>query len=185
MGEPQFQTHIDNDIADPKGRYNDNDIVRSFEEKRELEGKVLQKITKYRLDQVTNYLFAGNTTISDCSEFINPALKQIERFMYVWMYDFDDETRKIVACHQLEGKLDYKTAYKKYLQTPLWKFQSCFFKLAYDFTCQNCQSHYCPPHLVVHHLSYEHIGSEFCHPEDVIVLCTDCHMKVHNVRREK
>lgn len=168
MGESLSETHIDNDNVDLKGKDNDNDIVPS--------------ISEYKLEQIEAFLFGGGHTISDCSQFINPALKQLEHFMQVWVTELDDGLRKGMARLKMASPYGAKNGYKYYTNSPLWKYQSGLIKLLNKFTCQECQRSYCAPHLVVHHLSYEHLGSEFQHLEDVAVLCTDCHLKLHGIK---
>ena len=186
MGVSRTQTNNDNDIVKLKKNSNDNDIVEDFTSDEfnysdYLKDKVQNKITEYRLRCIDEYLFGSNKFMSDCGAFINPAIKQIERFMYVWMNELDDGTRKIIVNHKLNGTEDDFRNYRDFLQSPLWKYESSIYKLKYNFTCSMCDKQYQPSFLVLHHLSYDHLGSEFAHPEDVAILCYDCHLKVHEV----
>lgn len=187
MGEKQHSSHIDNDndIVITKRRYNDIDIdiVQKQFDDDSLKEKVLDHITEYKLDCLQKYLFGNNKFISDCNAFINPAIKQIERFMYVWMNDLDDETRKIIVQHKMNGFPGDEIPYKYFTNSPLWKYESCVIKTLNNFTCALCEKQYQPTHLVVHHHTYEHIGSELNHLNDVMVLCNDCHMEIHGIRR--
>lgn len=176
---------IDNDIEIIKRKYNDidNDIVQERLRDNELKEKVLERVTEYKLGCLKEYLFGNNKFISDCGAFINPALKQIERFMYVWLNELDDETRKIIVQHRLNGFPDDDISYKDFTNSPLWKYESCVIKTLHNFTCAICEKQYQPTHLVVHHHTYEHIGSELRHLDETVVLCNDCHLKIHGVRR--
>lgn len=78
--------------------------------------------------------------------------------------------------------------YDRYLETPHWK---AFQKLAFETQRQRLgQNHceHCPPGapkskepLHVHHLTYERLGDELL--EDVVIICRDCHSKIHGHRR--
>jgi len=46
-----------------------------------------------------------------------------------------------------------------------------------DYRCQNCG---CDEQLVVHHRTYARVGDEW--PEDLVVLCRDCHEWEHQRR---
>jgi len=68
--------------------------------------------------------------------------------------------------------------YEKYLQTPEWKEKA---KEAYKragHRCQLCNRNKIEIHA--HHRSYERRGEEL--PEDLIVLCADCHELFHKNR---
>lgn len=186
MGETDTKTHIDNDIVNLKGKNNDNDIVETPDallQAKKLKQRVLEEISQDRLDRLDEYLFGNNRFISDCGAFINPAIKQIERFMFVWTTELSDEVRKIIVCNNLNRGCNVRVPYKMYTNSPLWKYQSSIIKLFCNYTCANCGGQFVPTHLIVHHLSYEHIGSEFKHMDDVIVLCNDCHLQTHGIRR--
>jgi hypothetical protein len=65
--------------------------------------------------------------------------------------------------------------YEVYLQTPEWILKSRQAKEQWH-KCQECGR---SGELHVHHLTYERRGEEL--PEDLIVLCKDCHAKVHGL----
>ena len=180
------QQHNDNDIVESERRNNDNDIVveNGVRSERSLREEVLEEISEYKLDHIEDFLFGNNKFMSDCGAFINPAIKQIERFMYVWLNELSEETRRKIVCHTMNGAGDDKRPYSWFTNSPLWKYESSVFKLMCNFTCGRCREKFNPAHLVVHHISYEHIGSELDHTEDLVVLCTDCHLAVHNIRRK-
>lgn len=185
MGEAQ-EKHNDNVIAYPKGEDIDNDnvedLTNGFNYSNFLKGKVLEKISENKLNKIQDYLFGKNKSLSDCSAFINPAIRQIEYFMYYWMNELDEETRKIIIWHTLNGIDDDCRKYTDFNNTPLWKYESSIFKVQHNFTCAMCGGQFWPTNLVVHHISYKHMGSEFEHPEDIAVVCKNCHMKIHNIR---
>lgn len=178
MGEAQ--PNNDNNITLPN--WKGNDIVEDeqyFNYSKFLKGKVREKISEYKLNCLQNYLFGQNMILSDCGAFIAPALKQIERFMFYWMNDLDEETRKTIIWHRLTGIDSDSRTYSEFLDTPLWKYESSLYKIMCNFTCSMCKNQYWPTYLVLHHKSYDHLGSELEHPEDVTVLCRECHKKVH------
>ena len=185
MEESVHQNNIDN-VKDLIDEYNDNDLVGGGDETKEnyKRKKVLKEISDYKLTQIQDYLFGNNTTISDCSAFINPALKQIERFMYCWICDLTDESRKSIVTDQLGLKENERIPYSKYTKSPLWRDQSTVFKMVAGYECGCCGQKFNPAHLVVHHITYEHLGSEFNHLGDLSVLCTDCHLRLHGIRRK-
>ncbi len=66
--------------------------------------------------------------------------------------------------------------YDEYLKTEHWKhFRDEAMKFA-DYKCQLCNKNDCK--LIVHHNNYQNRGKETFN--DVIVLCEECHKKVHN-----
>ena len=71
-----------------------------------------------------------------------------------------------------------KDNYQNYLQSPQWK-QIRAIKLSNIGKCQLCGS---KSNLEVHHNSYEHIGDEKNHLDDLVVLCRDCHAMFHQKR---
>lgn len=180
------QPHNDNDIVKSERRNNDNDIVEQdgVRSGRSLRGEVLKEISEYRLDRIEEFLFGGNKFMGDCGAFINPAIKQIERFMYVWMNDLSEGARKKIVCDLTHTSDNERRPYSWFTNSPLWKYESSVLKMLCNYTCGSCREKYNPAHLVVHHISYEHIGSELDHPEDIAVLCTDCHLAIHGIRRK-
>lgn len=188
MGEvkSQFRNNdIDNnDIAELKVKNNDinNDNVEEvFNYSAWLRDKVRKEISEYKLNCYQNYLFGNNMFISDCGAFINPAIKQIERFMYSWITETSEETKKTIIGHRLNGIDDDNRDYKEYTNSPLWRYTTSVYKVLGEFTCELCKEQFNPAHLVVHHRTYKHIGMELFYPEDVMLLCTNCHLKIHNI----
>ena len=187
MGEFQNQLSdndiVNNDIAEPKVKNNDN-VGNAFNYSRWLREQVNKEISDYKLDCYKNYLFGNNKFISDCGAFINPAIKQIERFMYSWITETSEKTKKTIIGHRLNGVDDDNRAYSEYTNTPLWKYTSSVYKVLGKFTCGLCGERFNPTYLVVHHRTYDHIGMELFYPEDVMLLCMSCHSKIHNIDKE-
>ncbi len=76
-----------------------------------------------------------------------------------------------------------KTKYKKHLESEYWQDVKRSIKLRANFTCENkgCGKQ---KNLAVHHISYiifgfSIVGSENNYLEWLILLCEDCHHKVH------
>lgn len=175
--------NIDNDIVIKEEKSNDIDNVRIVGSS--LRKEVLNEITEYKLGIIQSFMFGGSCKyFGDCTVFINPAIKQIERFAYIWFKELSEEARKIIIGFYIHSdEDDRKRDYKDYVNSPIWKYSSSIIKLINDYTCAGCKKQYNPAHLVVHHKSYEHIGSELFHLDEMDVLCTDCHMKIHGVER--
>ena len=77
---------------------------------------------------------------------------------------------------QPEPKESKTLTYKEYLQTNHWKqIRKKALKFA-KYRCQLCNSN---NQLHTHHRSYVNLGCE--KPKDVIVLCSECHGKFHDI----
>lgn len=70
-------------------------------------------------------------------------------------------------------ELDYET----FLKTQYWKTVSNYAKELCGNKCSVCGS---SKELNVHHRTYENHGNEVNHLEDLVVMCKNCHGKVHN-----
>ena len=69
-------------------------------------------------------------------------------------------------------------SYSEYIQTNYWHCIS--YHLRKDLKkCPKCDEKKDKKHLHVHHKTYEHLGEEYLHLEDLIVLCDNCHTKEH------
>lgn len=68
--------------------------------------------------------------------------------------------------------------YKEYLQTKHWKMFARLAKKKAGWICNACSS---GDNLNVHHLTYERRGNEKF--SDVVVLCKECHEKVHEINK--
>lgn len=64
--------------------------------------------------------------------------------------------------------------YQEYLRTAHWQRQRAFALDQAQHLCELCGH---PERLEVHHRTYERVGFE--RPEDLIVLCHDCHRDHH------
>lgn len=174
------QKDIDNVIVDKRKKDNDNVIV----ENKDIRKMVLKDISEYKLGIVQDFMFGGPCGhFGSCLEFINPAIKQVERFTYIWMNELSEETRKAIINYWLTSENDARPReYSCYLNSPVWKYVSSVIKLAKEYTCEKCGKKYNPAFLSVHHMSYAHLGSELEHLDELAVLCRTCHMKVHGIR---
>ena len=65
--------------------------------------------------------------------------------------------------------------YQEYLQSDYWKLFASEAKERVGNRCQLCNSE---GSLHVHHRTYERLGEEL--PDDVTVLCADCHARFHD-----
>jgi 5-methylcytosine-specific restriction endonuclease McrA len=65
--------------------------------------------------------------------------------------------------------------YREYLKTEHWRVTSLAAKKRASFRCQLCNG---IDRLNTHHRTYERLWQEL--PEDLIVLCEDCHAKHHD-----
>lgn len=66
--------------------------------------------------------------------------------------------------------------YRDYLQTPEWREKSRLVREFYHNRCALCNS---SKNLNVHHRTYWNRGNEL--PEDLILLCNECHKKFHGI----
>ncbi len=66
--------------------------------------------------------------------------------------------------------------YYEYLKTSDWKFKSTYMKNKAGWRCQLSSNH--SGGLDTHHRTYDRLFQE--EPEDLIVLCRDCHAKHHD-----
>jgi hypothetical protein len=86
----------------------------------------------------------------------------------VWGFHINREAlKKLMSDHWIE--------YADYLKSDQWKAVRSRAKFEADMCCQICGSEYS---LDVHHRTYERLGDEL--PEDLIVLCNNCHAKFHD-----
>ena len=67
--------------------------------------------------------------------------------------------------------------YNDFLLTPYWDVIKCYVKKKYK-TCQICGS---KKHLHIHHKTYEHHFFEHFYIEDMMLVCKECHQKIHNI----
>lgn len=79
-----------------------------------------------------------------------------------------------------KGETDQATwarNYRDYIASPTWKKRAEAAKKRAGYRCQLCNS---DSVLHAHHRTYERLGCE--KPADVIVLCSKCHKKFHEVK---
>lgn len=69
--------------------------------------------------------------------------------------------------------------YADYLRTAHWQQTRGSALRRSDYHCQLCRSQ---ERLEVHHNTYDNLGREY--PEDLIVLCHDCHAKFHDKNQD-
>ena len=157
-----------NDNVNLKGKDNVNDNVReeTFE-------RYKPNVSDYRLATIEDFLYKSYSYGSS-RDLINPAIKQLERFLSVWLTDLDGRDRELISTG---------VKYKDYTESPLWKINSLIVMVERSFTCERCHQQYRPAGLVIHHKSYEHIGSELLYKDDVELLCNHCHMEEHNIKK--
>ena len=65
--------------------------------------------------------------------------------------------------------------YKAYLQSDEWKKIRELALRRDGYTCRICGT---AINLRVHHVNYEHVGTEL-ELDDVVTLCDECHSKIH------
>jgi 5-methylcytosine-specific restriction endonuclease McrA len=65
--------------------------------------------------------------------------------------------------------------YSDYLRTPEWSYRRREMVKAAERKCGRCGKY--SPNLDVHHRTYARLGNEL--PEDLEVLCGDCHQREH------
>lgn len=178
MGGSSQQSNNDNVLVKPEKNNVNVQVEEDFDYHKWLKEKVLSQISENKYEHIYDFLFGETLFMGSQGPFVNTALRQMNKFMYYWATDLDDQTRKIIVTQNFNGGGGY-IPYDMYTNSPLWKYQSSVLKYIYDFTCQNCKKRLHPEMLVAHHLSYKHIGSELYHLEDVELLCMNCHAKVH------
>jgi len=177
------QGHNVNDNVNPKGNNNVNDNVEErYSLVREM---VVKDISEGKLVKIQHFLF-GYGGYDDCKTSINLAIKNLDKFVYSWYTELDEATRSVIAGMLLEYNGDgRKRPYKEYTESPIWKYTSSVIKFLRNYTCEKCKKQSHPAHLVVHHKSYKHFGSELQHLKDIQLLCNDCHLETHGIRRTK
>lgn len=67
--------------------------------------------------------------------------------------------------------------YREYIQSGEWRAKANAAKERAGWCCQICNKHKDTIQLDAHHRTYERLGAEL--PEDITVLCHDCHGKFH------
>ena len=102
---------------------------------------------------------------------INPNLRAILKRTFEDAADFDE--------------MYYPTPptpnYEQYIQSPEWKARARQAKIDVGMRCQLCGRYGDHHTLHVHHNTYENLGHE--EPRDLIVLCGECHLNYHKIKR--
>lgn len=73
-----------------------------------------------------------------------------------------------------------RTEYSKYILSAEWKDKAASAKFRANYRCQVCNA---TEQLQAHHRTYERLGNEL--PEDITVLCDDCHRMYHEAKKLK
>ncbi len=71
--------------------------------------------------------------------------------------------------------------YQHFLETLYWKIVRDFVVRSQKRTCMKCKHR---RSLHVHHDSYEHVGYEYLHLGELVVLCGFCHEQLHKPNAE-
>ena len=72
--------------------------------------------------------------------------------------------------------------YQEYLRTDQWMLIARQVKKDANWQCEVCGS---KKDLVVHHTTYEHLGYDMYHMEDLHCLCRHCHEKLHGIKNKR
>ena len=179
MEESVHQNNIDNVLVEPEKNNVNVEEVEEFNYPKWLKDQVLAKVSAHKLDHIQDFLYGEGIFMGGQSPYVNIALKKMTKFMYYWLIELDDYTRKLIINNKLNGTENAYIPYKEFLKTPLWKYESSLLKVILGFTCERCKERFHPECLVVHHLSYEHLGSELNYLDEVQLLCTKCHAEIH------
>lgn len=65
--------------------------------------------------------------------------------------------------------------YTQWLKSPKWKSTAKLKRLTKPY-CERCGTH---EQLEVHHTTYDHLGIEVLYLDELVVLCSACHMYEH------
>lgn len=79
-----------------------------------------------------------------------------------------------------ESKSHFSPEYLTYIKSEKWKLFSAAIKHERGNKCENCGYN---RRLHAHHLTYERLFNEL--PQDIKILCHDCHEKVHGRKFKK
>jgi hypothetical protein len=66
--------------------------------------------------------------------------------------------------------------YREFLETHYWRILGNYLRAIHRNRCERCGRRY---GLQVHHCSYDHVGAEYRHLEELALLCNECHIKAH------
>jgi 5-methylcytosine-specific restriction endonuclease McrA len=88
------------------------------------------------------------------------------------------KTRTPVASGTYKAKVNYK----EYIRSKSWQKIAMEAKRRVKYRCQLCNRHQSELPLHAHHRTYENLGREL--PEDITVLCEECHKTHHDNDRK-
>lgn len=124
---------------------------------------------KLFLDKKTPFYHCGNSTN------LSKILKSLSEHTDIPLIIKDKP--KLKPINKPRENLTHKEKYRRYLKSAKWKnFKRILIKER-GHKCQDCGEKYRP--LDGHHITYERLFNEL--PEDVRLLCHQCHMKEHNM----
>jgi hypothetical protein len=83
----------------------------------------------------------------------------------------------------LEKLLNTRVDYYEYIRSDEWRAKANAAKERVGYRCQVCNQHRSETILDAHHRTYERLGNE--HPDDITVLCRDCHKLYERNKRLK
>ena len=90
----------------------------------------------------------------------------------------DDDISEILGAAKIRiEKREKKLSYQEYINSDEWKKKASEAKKRANWRCQICNKHQSKIPLHTHHRTYENLGNE--KPEDLTVLCEDCHALFH------
>lgn len=143
------------------------DIINIYPNSRKHKNEIIKHLNEHLCkkceEELENYRYEFN--LKEEKDFINAChgysdSKKINK---------DDVNNKYII-EELRNML-----YKEYLQTEHWKVTRLKALKKANYKCEVCNS---KEDLNVHHKTYINRGNE--KPEDLIVLCHDCHAKFHD-----
>lgn len=81
----------------------------------------------------------------------------------------------VTGCKYYEP-IDTRSLYGQWMQSDRWKEITAKKKKDAGYQCEMCGS---AKNLCVHHTTYDHVGWEKNHLDELVVLCSVCHKKIH------
>lgn len=85
----------------------------------------------------------------------------------------------LIMNHTSEVTLS-KMPYDDFLRTKYWSILKRFKLLKAKYSCELCGMKNTELH--VHHKTYDNRGSEYRNLNDIIVVCSMCHRRIHNIK---
>jgi hypothetical protein len=111
--------------------------------------------------------------------------KFIEKFfVHGGKYDTDDygsfhmHSQLLECNYDLLKRYSEVMLYEDFLKTLYWGITSRAIRERAKFQCERCYSK--RGELHIHHLTYDHLGSELHFDQDLVCLCQSCHRTVHS-----